>query len=78
MLTAFIVLRAYVLWAGLIGQAVIIGLFYLPATGDFIRSSPHSWWVMLVILAASGVVGLVGEWLWRTSREVTGADGKCG
>lgn len=72
MLTTLILLRAYVLWALLIGQAVIIGLVFVPATGDFFRTSPESWWVMLVILAASGAVGLAGEWLWRTWREPAG------
>lgn len=56
-------LRAYVIWGLLIGQLVL----YAVAWHD-IGIISHPWGLerMVGILAVSGLVGLVGEWLWRS------------
>lgn len=58
-------IRAFVLWGLLLGQAAIILLFLNPATAWMIRESPDAWWIMATCVFGGGVIGCAAEWLWR-------------
>lgn len=61
MMLAMQLLRAYILWALLIGQGVWIALAFLyPSIFKALSAE-----MLFGIIGASGLVGMVGEWLWR-------------
>ena len=64
-LKAAVLLRAFVLWALLIGQAVVIGVALIRI--DLI-DHPYGAEVIAAILVLSGVVGLMAEAIWRRYR----------
>lgn len=59
--------RALVLWALLIGQAVII-LAWGTGWGWRHIDSPYGADVVIAILILSGLAGCLGEWIWKTHR----------
>jgi hypothetical protein len=64
-LTFVILLRAWILWALLLGQGVLIASYFTGIGWERWSAQPDGLEIMMAILAVSGVVGLVGEWFWR-------------
>lgn len=61
MMLAMQLLRAYILWALLIGQAVWIAIAFLyPSTFKALSAE-----MLFGIIGVSGLAGMVGECLWR-------------
>lgn len=68
MTDVLILLRAYVVWALLIGQGVLIAMWATGLGWRLIDSPAGAEWIVGIV-AASGVAGLAGEWAWNRWRE---------
>jgi len=64
MARTWVVLRAYFLWALLLGQAALIGSWLTGWGWIMLTQSANPAAAILGVLAASGLIGLVVDWLW--------------
>ena len=74
MTTALILLNAYIIWALLIGQGVLIAM-WLTGVGRGLVDSPTGAEAIMGIIAASGFAGLLAEWAWNAWRDRASGEG---